>query len=59
MVTCIPCKIKCKGCGARFRGVKMIGGIVFQVRLSPEVCPECGSKNIKEVTLLDRIIDLF
>lgn len=44
---------KCKQCGHKFEAFDTEGGIRFGPNLPP--CPECGSRDTRKATLLDRI----
>jgi DNA-directed RNA polymerase subunit RPC12/RpoP len=52
--------MKCEDCGRKFDATKTQGGFLNKLSYSPNHCPVCGSKNVREHSgIVDAIGSLF
>jgi Zn finger protein HypA/HybF involved in hydrogenase expression len=60
MVTVTKVQMKCEDCGRKFDATKTQGGFLNKLSYSPNHCPVCGSKNVREHSgIVDAIGSLF
>jgi Zn finger protein HypA/HybF involved in hydrogenase expression len=60
MVTVTKVQMKCEDCGRKFDATKTQGGFLNKLLYSPDYCPKCGSKKIREYSgIVDAIGRIF
>ncbi len=48
MITVTKVQMKCEECGYKFGATKKEGGFWHRLSYTPNRCPDCGSKDVRE-----------